>query len=142
MAGRRQLWEDITDFKGHFVIGPWLVVGDFNAILGAHERKGGAPVCRRPCEEFQAMSDVCELVHGFMLILKGLNSLGLGEMVYVGMLSCVWIGALSIWNGWMPGIILIVVLCLEFVLIIIHCLCVSPRLLGAIMVYFDFVKCG
>ncbi|KAK9934990.1 hypothetical protein M0R45_022108 [Rubus argutus] len=63
VAGRRCLWEDITEFKGHFVTGPWLVVGDFNAVLGAHEKKGGAPVCRHSCEEFQAMSDVCELVH-------------------------------------------------------------------------------
>ncbi|KAK9949956.1 hypothetical protein M0R45_005463 [Rubus argutus] len=63
MAGRRKLWEDITDVKGRFVTGPWLVFGDFNAVLGAHEKKGGASICRRSCEEFQAMSDVCELVH-------------------------------------------------------------------------------
>ncbi|KAK9912297.1 hypothetical protein M0R45_036167 [Rubus argutus] len=58
-----KLWEDITDVKGHFVTGPWLVFGDFNADLGAHEKKGGAPLSRRSCEEFLAMSDVCELVH-------------------------------------------------------------------------------
>ncbi|KAL6202102.1 hypothetical protein ACLB2K_025813 [Fragaria x ananassa] len=63
ISGRRKLWEDITDFKGRFVTGPWLVFGDFNAVLGAHEKKGGAPLCRRSCEEFQAMSDVCELIH-------------------------------------------------------------------------------
>ncbi|KAL6224699.1 hypothetical protein ACLB2K_003554 [Fragaria x ananassa] len=63
ISGRRKLWEDITDFKGRFVTGPWLVFGDFNAVLGAHEKKGGAPLYRRSCEEFQAMSDVCELIH-------------------------------------------------------------------------------
>ncbi|KAL6211828.1 hypothetical protein ACLB2K_017051 [Fragaria x ananassa] len=37
---------------------------DFNVILGAHEKKkGGAPVCRQSYEEFQAMTDVCELIH-------------------------------------------------------------------------------
>lgn len=63
MEGRRRLWIDIASIKENFVSGPWLVFGDFNAILGAHEKKGGAPVCRRSCEEFQAMSDICELVH-------------------------------------------------------------------------------
>lgn len=63
MAGRRKLWEDITEVKGRFVSGPWIVFGDFNAVLGAHEKKGGASICRHSCEEFQAMSDVCELVH-------------------------------------------------------------------------------
>lgn len=63
MEGRRQLWIDIASIKENFVSGPWLVFGDFNAILGAHEKKGGAPVCRRSCEEFQAMTDICELVH-------------------------------------------------------------------------------
>ncbi|XP_062028531.1 uncharacterized protein LOC133744441 [Rosa rugosa] len=63
IEGRRRLWTDLAYIKDNFVSGPWLVFGDFNAILGAHEKKGGAPVCRRSCEEFQAMSDVCELIH-------------------------------------------------------------------------------
>ncbi|XP_004301904.1 PREDICTED: uncharacterized protein LOC101292910 [Fragaria vesca subsp. vesca] len=63
VVGRRKLWEDITDVKGRFVNGPWLVFGDFNAVLGMHEKKGGGPVCMSSCEEFQVMSDVCELVH-------------------------------------------------------------------------------
>ncbi|KAL6175680.1 hypothetical protein ACLB2K_052319 [Fragaria x ananassa] len=60
---RRRLWLDIEDIKCRFVSGPWIVVGDFNAVLGAHEKKGGAPVSRLSCEEFQAMSDICELIH-------------------------------------------------------------------------------
>ncbi|XP_040369487.1 uncharacterized protein LOC121051324 [Rosa chinensis] len=63
MAERGRLWTDLAEVKGRFVSGPWLVFGDFNAVLGAHEKKGGAPVCRRSCEEFQAMSDICELIH-------------------------------------------------------------------------------
>ncbi|KAL6179500.1 hypothetical protein ACLB2K_051015 [Fragaria x ananassa] len=44
VVGRRKLWEDITDVKGRFVNGPWLVFGDFNAVLGMHEKKGGGLV--------------------------------------------------------------------------------------------------
>ncbi|KAL6178469.1 hypothetical protein ACLB2K_049987 [Fragaria x ananassa] len=63
MEGRRCLWIDLASVKENFVSGPWLVFGDFNTTLGAYEKKGGAPVCRRSCEEFQAMTDVCELIH-------------------------------------------------------------------------------
>ncbi|KAL6144808.1 hypothetical protein ACLB2K_055498 [Fragaria x ananassa] len=63
MSQRRALWLDLADVMNRFVHGPWLVVGDFNAVLGSHEKKGGAPVCARSCEEFQAMSDICQLVH-------------------------------------------------------------------------------
>ncbi|KAK9904622.1 hypothetical protein M0R45_000540 [Rubus argutus] len=61
VVGHRKLWNDLVEVKGRFVSGPWLVFGDFNAVLGAHE--GGAGICRLSCEEFQAMSDICELVH-------------------------------------------------------------------------------
>ncbi|KAL6224830.1 hypothetical protein ACLB2K_003685 [Fragaria x ananassa] len=63
MIHRRALWLDLADVMCRFVHGPWLVVGDFNVVLGSHEKKGGAPVCARSCEEFQAMSDICQLVH-------------------------------------------------------------------------------
>lgn len=41
IAGRQGLWYDISEVKRRFVAGPWLVFGDFNAVLGAHEKKGG-----------------------------------------------------------------------------------------------------
>ncbi|KAL6138078.1 hypothetical protein ACLB2K_063364 [Fragaria x ananassa] len=63
MIHRRALWLDLADVISRFVHGPWLVVGDFNAVLGSHEKKGGALVCARSCEEFQAMFDICQLVH-------------------------------------------------------------------------------
>lgn len=56
-------WLDIANVKSSFVSGPWIVFGDFNVVLGAHEKKGGAPPCRQSCEEFQTMSDTCELAH-------------------------------------------------------------------------------
>ncbi|KAK9933837.1 hypothetical protein M0R45_021012 [Rubus argutus] len=63
IVGRRNLWLDIAFVKSSFVTGPWIVFGDFNAVLGAHEKKGGAHLCRQSCEEFQTMSDTCELAH-------------------------------------------------------------------------------
>ncbi|KAL6124854.1 hypothetical protein ACLB2K_077362 [Fragaria x ananassa] len=63
MIQRRALWLDLANVMSRFVHGPWLVVGDFNAVLGSNEKKGGAHVCARSCEEFQAMSDICQLVH-------------------------------------------------------------------------------
>jgi len=32
---RRALWADLTHLQGCFH-GPWLFIGDFNAVLGAH----------------------------------------------------------------------------------------------------------
>jgi endonuclease/exonuclease/phosphatase (EEP) superfamily protein YafD len=43
IAGRRQLWQDLLAIHSTLVHGPWLVFGDFNCILGAHEKRGGSP---------------------------------------------------------------------------------------------------
>ena len=56
---RRQLW--IAIVCSAYASGPWLTCGDLNAMLEAHEKSG--PVCRRLCEEFKAISYICELVH-------------------------------------------------------------------------------
>ena len=40
--GHRQLWADLTHLQGYFQ-GPWLFLGDFNAVLGAHEKRGRRP---------------------------------------------------------------------------------------------------
>ena len=39
---RRQLWADLKNLQGCFQ-GPWLFFGDFNAVLGAHEKRGRRP---------------------------------------------------------------------------------------------------
>jgi len=48
---RRELWTDLT-----YVIdshpGPWLSLGDFNAILGAHEKRGRRPPPILSCIDF------------------------------------------------------------------------------------------
>jgi hypothetical protein len=41
---------------------PWLLAGDFNDILGANEKKGGAPICLRKCLKFKERIDACQLM--------------------------------------------------------------------------------
>ena len=36
---RSPLWADLTMLQNTFVA-PWIFVGDFNAVLGAHEKRG------------------------------------------------------------------------------------------------------
>lgn len=60
---RRQLWIDLATIKsshGHY---PWVAVGDFNCVLGAHEKRGGCLPNSLSCSEFQLMSSTCELIH-------------------------------------------------------------------------------
>lgn len=81
IAARRTLWFDITEVKGRFVSGPWLVCGDFNALLRAHEKKGGSPICQCSCEEFFRLC--LTFVSLFMLTLKELSLLGFTEEVFM-----------------------------------------------------------
>lgn len=48
---RRELWADLTNLQGCFQ-GPWLFMGDFNCILGAHEKRGRRPPPPLSCEDF------------------------------------------------------------------------------------------
>lgn len=34
-AGRRLLWHELVDINAQFIQGPWVVMGDFNCVLGA-----------------------------------------------------------------------------------------------------------
>ena len=56
---RRKLW----DVLGHLSFGnaPWLVIGDFNVILGAHEKTGGRLPDPRSCDDFATMISDCNL---------------------------------------------------------------------------------
>ncbi|XP_028785542.1 uncharacterized protein LOC114741444 [Neltuma alba] len=42
--------------------GPWMVLGDFNDIRGAHEKKGGAPINSRRCDTFEDRINKCGLL--------------------------------------------------------------------------------
>lgn len=41
VVGRRQLWQDLMTICDLHALGPWVVLGDFNCVLGAHEKRGG-----------------------------------------------------------------------------------------------------
>ena len=48
---RRQLWADLTHHQWCFQ-GPCLIIGDFNAILGAHEKRDSRSPLPLSCEDF------------------------------------------------------------------------------------------
>ncbi|WCJ39165.1 DNAse I-like superfamily protein [Euphorbia peplus] len=52
---RQNLYSEIIDLKRRLT-GNWLLLGDFNAVLGAHERRGQPPPAR-PCREFREFLD-------------------------------------------------------------------------------------
>lgn len=54
---RHQLWDKVINLKGNWQ-GPYLTMGDFNAILGAHERSRDIPL-NISCMEFKNFIDSC-----------------------------------------------------------------------------------
>ncbi|XP_057779904.1 uncharacterized protein LOC130998505 [Salvia miltiorrhiza] len=55
---RRQLWLDVDPF----MVGHFLMIGDFNAVLGAHERRGRRNLASRPCSEFRSFIEDHDLI--------------------------------------------------------------------------------
>jgi len=60
--GRRQLWAELTHHQGCFQ-GPWLFIGDFNAVLGAHEKCGRRIPPSLLCEDFLNWTNANLLSH-------------------------------------------------------------------------------
>jgi hypothetical protein len=58
---RRSLWQSLRDMVS-LVSSSWLVVRDFNAVLGAHEALGSHSPARGSCEDFKLMIEDCDLV--------------------------------------------------------------------------------
>ncbi|XP_061350360.1 uncharacterized protein LOC133295534 [Gastrolobium bilobum] len=77
---RSELWEVLKRWQHEFDE-PWLVAGDFNEILSADEKKGGAPVDMGRCRSFASVLDEC--VSSWILVAQGLFSPGRGQMVQV-----------------------------------------------------------
>ncbi|KAF3432461.1 hypothetical protein FNV43_RR27201 [Rhamnella rubrinervis] len=46
--------DQVAKVRDYSLDHPWAVIGDFNAILGAHERSGGGPPIHSSCTDFQA----------------------------------------------------------------------------------------
>lgn len=40
-----------------------MIIGDFNAIVGSHEKRGGPPPPNISCDEFVAFIDSCDFIH-------------------------------------------------------------------------------
>lgn len=59
---RRLLWANLTNLQSCFH-GPWLFVGDFNAVLGAHEKRGHNPPLHASCWDFSHLSNANLLTH-------------------------------------------------------------------------------
>jgi hypothetical protein len=58
---RRLLWEDLISIANSMDYA-WLVAGDFNDIVCAEEKKGGAAASMRKCHKFQDRINVCNLL--------------------------------------------------------------------------------
>ena len=50
VSARRRLWQLLPSLALSDT--PWLIIGDFNAIRGAHERRGGNPPNNSSCLDF------------------------------------------------------------------------------------------
>ncbi|KAK3205108.1 hypothetical protein Dsin_019154 [Dipteronia sinensis] len=61
-SARRHLWDDMLSLSSS-VSSHWLAIGDFNAVIGAHEKSGGVIPSVVSCNEFQFMSDNYNLIH-------------------------------------------------------------------------------
>ncbi|XP_024626586.1 uncharacterized protein [Medicago truncatula] len=59
---RRHLWADLTRLIGMYHR-PWLFVGDFNAVLGGHEKRGRRPPPSLSCSDFLQWSNANLLSH-------------------------------------------------------------------------------
>lgn len=61
---RRGLWASLTGIAASVSNAPWLIIGDFNAVLNTQDRIGGAAVSRYETQDFEdfiANTDVSEL---------------------------------------------------------------------------------
>jgi hypothetical protein len=59
---RRKFWSSLNELQNQHNL-PWCFIGDFNAILGAHEHRRRVVPTRLPMEEFQKWTDDFNLIH-------------------------------------------------------------------------------
>lgn len=58
---RRRLWSDLFDIYVPDLV--WLFIGDFNCILGAHQKREGCPLIQMACDEFVMFTNTANLIH-------------------------------------------------------------------------------
>ncbi|XP_045831129.1 uncharacterized protein LOC123922456 [Trifolium pratense] len=61
-VNRRKLWSELNSLQSRFV-GPWCMIGDFNAVLGAHEKYGRCLPNKTSCDEFSNWTNSNHLIH-------------------------------------------------------------------------------
>jgi len=59
---RRTLWSDLSTLI-HAQPGPWMFIGDFNSIMGAHEKIGGRLPLHIACIDFSSWTSLHSLIH-------------------------------------------------------------------------------
>lgn len=59
---RRHLWADLTRLQNSYR-GPWIFLGDFNAVLGAHEKRGRRLPPSLSCNDFISWTNANMLLH-------------------------------------------------------------------------------
>ncbi|XP_020264066.1 uncharacterized protein LOC109839998 [Asparagus officinalis] len=62
MIARKTLWNDLLAYKQN-VNCPWVIGGDFNAIISSDEKIGGAPISQADTEDFQSFISSSQLTH-------------------------------------------------------------------------------
>lgn len=61
ISARRPLWEALTGLAGVSAY-PWLVLGDFNALLTPQDKEGGMPISHYETFDFTMALQHCDLV--------------------------------------------------------------------------------
>lgn len=59
---RKELWIDFPKLE-HDYPGAWLFIGDFNAVLGAHEKIGGCLPLKASCDDFSNWTNAGNFTH-------------------------------------------------------------------------------
>jgi len=59
---RRELWHALSTLLQDYH-GPWMFIGDFNSLLGAHEILGGRTPLKIACFEFSNWTNLNALIH-------------------------------------------------------------------------------
>jgi len=59
---RRNLWTNLQNLQTQYNV-PWCFLGDYNAIIGAHEYQGAFQPSRTPMNEFLQWSNSNHLIH-------------------------------------------------------------------------------
>ncbi|XP_058757340.1 uncharacterized protein LOC131630577 [Vicia villosa] len=62
IAEKRVLWNRLLEWKQHFLVGEWIIGGDFNAIKKGEERRGKVQSSRVEMEEFSKFIELMEVV--------------------------------------------------------------------------------